>query len=370
MGITPQSNPEMFSGYTNAQNMGAAWQQTAPVTSGGFQRTPEEDAQMRIRQDRALSFEQASEQAEQAFAGIVAPMTLEDIRAREAQTKAGVLQSAEAIYNPQLQREKQIGAGQVSTAEGVVGQRQGFNISTAEQAFVADVQNKVQDRLREVENIKANYISQGNLAAATRADDQIQKLNEFNTNLTIAKANFALQIMSGSREQAQLELAQTQSNLERMKTEQTLALSNEELKLKAQEMATKLPAGKEFKVNGITYIGTKEAAGVDPAFITLSTDDKGYQTAVHKLTGQVLWKSKTPIGQTKSVSNVTVNMPSYGSSPNNVYDESGKFLGTIRYDSKSGKVISQDIQGNPVSFPKNATLVPTKESDDIFGIGK
>lgn len=40
---------------------------------------------------------------------------------------------------------------QVSTAEGVVGQRQGFNISTAELAFVADTQAKVTQAITEVQ---------------------------------------------------------------------------------------------------------------------------------------------------------------------------------------------------------------------------
>ena len=88
-----------------------------------------------------MSLDQARGEADKAFSGLVAPMTLEQIRAREAETKAGVEQTASAVYDPNISREKQVGASQVSTAEGVVGQRQGFNISTAEQAFVADVQN-------------------------------------------------------------------------------------------------------------------------------------------------------------------------------------------------------------------------------------
>jgi len=200
-----------------------------------------------------MTLAEAQRQADQAFSGIVAPMSLEEIRAREEAAKAVTAETAASIYNPQISREKQTGASQVSTAEGVVGQRQGFNISTAEQAFVADVQNKVQDRIKEVENIKAAYISQGNLAAADRADAQIQLLNEFNTQMTIAKANYALQIMAGNREQAQLELAQAQAKADQ-------AAQNRQLDVAEIEMLSKIPEGKTFTYNGKTYTGMASTA--------------------------------------------------------------------------------------------------------------
>lgn len=162
-----------------------------------------------------MSLDQAKREADKAFSGLVAPMTVEQIRAREAEAKGLTKETADAVYDPNISREKQVGAASVSTAEGVVGQRQGFNISTAEQAFVADVQNKVLDRVREVENIKANYISQGNLAAADRADQQLQQLNEWNTQMTIAKAEYALKVMSGAREDARLGLETDRLALEK-----------------------------------------------------------------------------------------------------------------------------------------------------------
>lgn len=224
MAITPQSNPEQFSNYTNSASTGSAWQQTAPVSSGGFERNPADEADRMRRNSLGMTIEQARSQADQAFSGIVAPMTLEDIRAREMAAKESVAQSAESVYNPQISREKQLGGNMVSTAEGVVGQRQGFNISTAELAFVGDVQTKVQDRIKSVEDAKSSYITSGNLSAADRADQQLEKLNEWNTNLTIAKANYALQLMSGSREEAQLELS-------RMKTESDIKMAEDNLSL-------------------------------------------------------------------------------------------------------------------------------------------
>jgi len=159
-----------------------------------------------IRNLQTMTLNQAKSQAETAFSGIVAPMSLADIRAREEAAQKVIAETASSVYNPQISREKQTGAAQVSTGEGVVGQRQGFNISTAELAFVGDIQNKVQDRIKEVENTKAAYISSGNLAAADRADSQIQQLNEFNSQMIIAKANYALQLMAGNREEASLQL--------------------------------------------------------------------------------------------------------------------------------------------------------------------
>lgn len=178
----------------------------------------------------SMTLADAQKEANKAFSGLVAPMTLEQIRAREAEAKANTLETATSIYDPSISREKQVGGAQVSTAEGVVGQRQGFNLSTAEQAFVADVQNKVQDRVREVENIKASYISQGNLAAADRADAQLQALNEWNSEMTIAKANYALQIMAGNRDEARLGLERDKVALD----EKRFGLEEQSLELEKQ----------------------------------------------------------------------------------------------------------------------------------------
>ena len=176
-----------------------------------------------------MSLETARAKADKAFSGLVAPMTLDEIRGRETTAKGLTAQTAEAVYDPAISRQKQTGAAQVSTTKGVVGQRQGFNISTAEQAYVADVQNKVQDRIQEVENNKASYIAQGNLAAADRADSQIQDLNEWNSQMTIAKAQYALQIMSGSREQAGLELQRAKFGLDKKAQEFSEGMANENL---------------------------------------------------------------------------------------------------------------------------------------------
>jgi len=178
-----------------------------------------------------MSLSDAQGQASQAFSGLVAPMTMTEIEAREQASNELTTETAGAIYDPNISREKQTGAAGVSTAKGVVGQRQGFNISTAEQAYVADVANKVQDRIREVENIKANYISQGNLSAADRADSQIQSLNEWNSQMTIAKANYALQLMSGNREQAGLELQQAQFGLQEKAQEFNQGMATKSLAL-------------------------------------------------------------------------------------------------------------------------------------------
>ena len=178
-----------------------------------------------------MSLSDARGQADKAFSGLVAPMTLDEIRNREATAQGLTAQTADSVYDPAISRQKQVGAAQVSTTEGVVGQRQGFNISTAEQAYVASVENKVQDAIKEVENTKASYIAQGNLAAADRADSQLQSLNEWNSQMVIAKANYALQIMSGDREQAGLELQQARFGLEQRSQEFNEGMAKENLEI-------------------------------------------------------------------------------------------------------------------------------------------
>lgn len=178
-----------------------------------------------------MTLAQAQQQAEQAFSGIVSPMTIEDIRAREREAQDITSRTAESVYNPQIREKERTGMAQVSTAEGVVGQRQGFNISTAELAFVADTQSKVTQAITEVQNQKQAYIDQGNFNAANRADDQLQKLNEFNAQMTMAKANYALQLMGGSREQAQLELQKYQTELQGQKQQFEMSMAEKNLSI-------------------------------------------------------------------------------------------------------------------------------------------
>lgn len=300
----PTTGAATAPGVGNAEVRTATAQVDAPnIDTGG------ED-----RDYGTLSLAGAQQQANQAFSGLVAPMTTEEINAREEASVASTLQTAESIYDPNIAREKQTGASQVSTATGVVGQRQGFNISTAEQAFVASVQNNVQDRVREVENIKASYISQGNLDAADRADAQLQSLNEWNSEMTIAKANYALQLMAGNREEAQLGMSQAQLALQERAqqfsegtTDRQLMMQAEELKLSAYKTALDTPVGEKFTVNGVEFVGLADSAGIDPSLIELTYDDQGYASGVSKITGEVLWKSTQPTGKTKTrAANTTV----------------------------------------------------------------
>lgn len=352
-----------------------------PVAGGG-------DAPSPLRQPlTTMSLQQAQGQAEQAFSGLVAPMTLEDIRTREAQAKAGVAETATSIYDPNISREKQTGAAQVSTAEGVVGQRQGFNISTAEQAFVADVQNKVQDRVREVENIKASYISQGNLAAADRADSQLQALNEWNSQMTIAKANYALQLMAGNREQAQLELAQAQA-----KTQE--AAQARQLDVAEISMLMNIPEGKTFEYNSKTYTGMKPqqmdilsnseiislmktipygeeqsfnfngqeytVTGIDranPNMKTIETTDASGNvviTTVDASTGNIINQvSAGRIGRSGSAGtsvNVQLKQEAKGPIQDTLYNMQEE-IGTRAYNQQTGAWTYYDLQGNEIQAP-------------------
>jgi len=309
-----------------------------------------------------MSLSDARGQADKAFSGLVAPMTLDEIRNREATAQGLTAQTADSVYDPAISRQKQVGAAQVSTTEGVVGQRQGFNISTAEQAYVASVENKVQDAIKEVENTKASYIAQGNLAAADRADAQLQSLNEWNSQMVIAKANYALQIMSGDREQAGLELQRAQAafqikqaEAQNIRDDASQNLQSEALALNAYKVAIETPVGQEFKVNGITYIGLQNAAGIDPSNISLSTDDRGYETGINKLTGEVIWKSKVPTGKTKTAaSNVTVNLKNsaIGATEEEMYDPvSGILLGSYSKNNQSGVFTFFDTKGKIMNIP-------------------
>lgn len=339
------------------------------------------------QQVSTMSLQDAQRQADKAFSGLVAPMTLEEIRAREEEAKGVTAETATAIYDPQISREKQTGAAQVSTAEGVVGQRQGFNISTAEQAFVANTQNQVQDRIKEVENMKASYISQGNLAAADRADNQLQALNEWNSHMTIAKANYALQIMAGNREQAQLELAKASQATQE-------AAQARQLDIAEIGMLMNIPEGQTFEYNGRTYTGMQPqqmdvlsnseiislmktipygetqsfnfngqeytVTGIDranPNMKTIeTTDDSGNVviTTVDASTGNIINQvSAGRIGRTGSVGtsvNAQLKQEAKGPIQDTLYNMQEE-IGTRAYNPQTGAWTYYDLQGNITQPP-------------------
>ena len=172
-----------------------------------------------------MTLSEAQKTAGDTFNGLASPMSLSDIRAAEAAQKAAVRTGAEAQFNPQIAAEQQAGKTTLSSAVGATGQRQGFNLSTAESAYLAGVQSDINGRIKAVEDQKAAAISSGDLAAITRADDNISKLTDMNNNIAIAKANYALQLLSGNREQQTLELNKEGQAFDQENAKKQLSLS-------------------------------------------------------------------------------------------------------------------------------------------------
>lgn len=295
----------------------------------------------------AMTLTDAQKAADTALSGLATPMSLTDIRAAETAQKAAVLQGAEAQFNPQIATEKKAGETVLSSAIGATGQRQGFNLSTAESAYLAGVQNDITARIKAVEDQKASAIATGNLAAITRAEENIAKLNDAQTNIAIQKANYALQLVSSNIAQRQLE-ATTASNKE------TQDLQSQELALNAYKTALETPVGKDFTINGITYTGMADLSGTDPANISVETDDDGFQVGIDKTTGEVLWKSKTPTGKSKTAAtsvNVNLKNSAIGGVEDKMYNVDGNQIGTRSYNQQTGKWTYQDMGGNTISAP-------------------
>lgn len=100
---------------------------------------------------------------------------------------------------------------------------------------------------------------------------------------------------------------------------------------------------------------------------TTLVDDKGYAHVINTQTGKEIAKSSTPVGKTKAAgTSVNVTMPSYGNMQT-VRNKAGNILGTQRYDSKSGKIIRQDINGKEIvgDWPSDATFDKPDEGGDI-----
>ncbi|NTU69316.1 hypothetical protein HGB13_00590 [bacterium] len=177
----------------------------------------------------ALSLADAQTQASSALSsGLVSPMSLSDIRAREAEQKASSAKSVNAQYAPQILNEQASGRRAVSAAEGSlagVNAGAGMGVGSAQVAFLAATQNDVNTRVKMVEDQKAAALQAGDLAAVTRADEAINKLNEYNNNLTIAKANYALQLMGQNLQERQFSLQESAQEFDQDMAQKNLSVS-------------------------------------------------------------------------------------------------------------------------------------------------
>lgn len=176
-----------------------------------------------------MTLEEARAKADATFAGMQSPMSLELIKQRELEAQNLGRQTAGTIYDPKIKESERLGKGEVSTVKGVTGQSQGFNISTAEATYLNNTQKEVQSRTKEIVDTKATYIANGDFEAAKRADDQIKALQEYENQLIMAKANYALSLMSGDREKAGAVLAEQRFAFDRETTKTELGFKLAEL---------------------------------------------------------------------------------------------------------------------------------------------
>jgi len=139
------------------------------------------------------------------FADYQTGLSKEDITSREEQARELRRQQADIMFAPRLQRAEDLNAAQISTAKGVVGQRQGFNISTAEQQYIATLEAKAEERIKQIEKEKENYIATGDFNASQRADASLRDLREVQNNLLFKKVEVAMQLGAQEIQKSQFE---------------------------------------------------------------------------------------------------------------------------------------------------------------------
>lgn len=297
--------------------------------------------------------------------GLESPMSLEDIRAREAREREQRRIAAEAMFAPQIRRQEELGEMQVSSGKGVTGQSMGFNISTAEVAFIDNLQQKADQRVQEIEKAKSAYISSGDLAAADRADKAIQQLNDYNNQLIMAKMDYALKKFGVEQEQTKLNLTQFAQLAEIPEgmswtapdgqTYTGLGGDSVDAFFKGSDIVSlmkTLKAGEEQVLTdpntGTTY-AIKGLASNDPNVGVISSyDDQGNLTITRydKTTGQVLGQTiGGQVGKTKTgPSMVSVNYPRQ--TQQYIYDANNKQIGYAWSNPITKEVTYQDMAGN------------------------
>jgi len=280
-----------------------------------------------------------------------------------AAARAARASAAESIFGQKMNRANTVGEQQINATKGIGGQTAGFNMSTANLAFMNSVQANIQDKKDEISKQKQDYIDSGNYEAMKRADDALAKLDDRDLQIMLKKADWAINAENQQTEN-QINIAGLQLKIP---TGQTVNIGGVDYKgLAADEgifkgsdlvsLMAKIPAG---KTETITDPGTGQVytlTGLSQGDINIATDNAGYQYGIDKNTGKTLWKSATPVGKSGgSGTNVSVTMPSYSQTP---YYVDGKQAGYIRFDSKSNKnVIFSTTDNKEIpELPKGATL--------------
>ncbi|MCP5375198.1 MAG: hypothetical protein H6743_03780 [Rickettsiaceae bacterium] len=146
--------------------------------------------------------DQAEQQLGGAFQSSFTPQSIaEQLRLDREARKA----EAESIFGPRIRRAEEVGAAQVSTTEGVTGQRSGFALSTAELALIDDQQKKVDTAIKEIQDQKQAYISSGNAEAQARADAALAQLEDRKLQFILKRADLALQLGTAARQQSEFD---------------------------------------------------------------------------------------------------------------------------------------------------------------------
>lgn len=131
--------------------------------------------------------------------GISTPMTIEEIRAQEAAAREARRIQAESLFNPKIAQARETGEQNVGSGKAQVGVSRGLGLSSAEIGFINSLKKQADDRVREIEQQKEAYISQGDFQAAERADKLIMEMSQMKNNLLLQTANLALQLAQEQR---------------------------------------------------------------------------------------------------------------------------------------------------------------------------
>lgn len=280
-----------------------------------------------------------------------------------AAARAARASAAESIFGEKMNRANTVGEQQLNATRGVQGQTAGFNMSTANLAFMNSVQKNIEDKKGEIMKQKQEYIDSGNYEAMKRADDALAKLDDTNLQILLKKADWAI-----NSEQQQTENQLNIAGLQlKIPTGQSVNIGGVDYKgLAADEgifkgsdlvsLMSKIPAGTTQTITDPSTGQTYTLTGLSQGDINVATDNAGYQYGIDKNTGKTLWKSATPVGKSGgSGTNVSVTMPSYSQTP---YYVDGKQAGYVRFDSKSNKnVIFSTADNKEIpELPKGATL--------------
>jgi len=262
----------------------------------------------------------ASKTTEDPFAGVVSPMSAEEIASKKAEEDRQRRELAGNIFDPMATEARNIGEKREGGTRTALGETRGLGLSTAGASYIASVEKQTQDAINEIEAKKAAFISSGDIESSRLAEERLDKLRNYQLDIIGKKNEMAQQVFMNEMADRSQALAEEGFKFDKEKFNKTFGMTQDEFNYNLgqfdRDMATngfrKLDPSdlSNFSEDQIMRVPNALTGNSDiylvpegspELYFTTGVDNQGNKTTVarNKQTGEVMWES-TDIGIDKA----------------------------------------------------------------------